>query len=250
MDIQDFLSELQRLPPRKTPRTPGTGFRSGSNPDSEPASTRFGWSESGLTVTFSSVQRNLDASDLKPTVNAVLQKLMFLCLSAFVAGVARGDDLTTIGGRTFHDIQVLSRNSSALLIQSQEGEFQISLTEIKPADRERYSTDLTKAIELPALTVIGEKSDFTAPERSRSEIFAEKEMQRQEQQKQEAQKKRAESYQPIPILWQGVTFSFNLKDPKNDNAVQPSYLTPDYQRLAPEIVEKEVKVFSLSLQNP
>lgn len=175
---------------------------------------------------------------------------MVLCLSAFAVAVARGDDLTTIGGRTFHEIQVLSRDSSSLLIQSQEGEFQISLTEIKPADREKYSTDLTKAIDLPALTVIGQKSDFTAPERSRSEIFAEKEMQRQEQQKQEAQKKRVESYQPIPILFKGVTLSLNLLDPKNDNAVQPSYLAPDYQRLAPEIVEKEMKVFSLSLQNP
>ena len=196
------------------------------------------------------MQRNLDASDLKSTVNVVLRKLLFLFLSAFVAAVARGNDLTTIGGRTFHDIQVLSRDSSSLLIQSQEGEFQISLTEIKPADREKFSTDLTKAIDLPALTVIGEKSEFTAPERTRSETFAEKEMQRQEQQKQEAQKKRVESYQPIPVIFKGVTFSLNLTDPKNDTAIQPSYLAPDYQRLAPEIVEKELKVFSLSLQNP
>jgi len=175
---------------------------------------------------------------------------LFLFLSTFVGAVARGDDLTTIGGKTFHDIQVLSRNSSSLLIQSQEGEFQLSLTELKPEDREKYSTDLTKAIDLPALTVIGEKSDFNAtPERSRSEIFAEKEIQRQEQQKQEAQKKRVESYQPVQI-YKGISFSLGLSDPKNDTAVQPSYLTPDYQRLAPEIVEKEIKVFSLSLQNP
>lgn len=183
-------------------------------------------------------------------VNAQLRKFIFLFLCTIAPTVARGDDLTTTAGKTFHDIQVLSRNSSSLLIQSQEGEFQLSLTELKPEDREKYSTDLTKAIDLPALTVIGQKSEFSAtPERSRSEIFAEKEIQREEQQKQEAHKKRVESYQPVQI-YKGISFSLGLTDPKNDTAVQPSYLTPDYQRLAPEIVEKEMKVFSLSLQNP
>jgi hypothetical protein len=100
----------------------------------------------------------------------------FLCTIGAVS--ARGEDLTTTDGKTFHDIQVLSRNSSALLIQSREGEFQFSLSELKPADREKFSKDLTKAIELPALTVIGEqKADFgTSPEPSRSEIFARKEL--------------------------------------------------------------------------
>jgi len=190
-------------------------------------------------------------SDIRQTVNAGLRKFVFVFLSTIGAAVARGDDLTTIAGQTFHDVQVLSRNSTSLLIQSREGEFQFSLTELKPTDREKYSKDLTKAIDLPALTVIGEeKADFsTTPERSRTEIFAEKEMQRQEEQKQEAQKKRVESYQPVQIF-KGVSFSLSLKDPKNDIAVQPSYFAPDYQRLAPEIVEKDVKVFSLSLKNP
>jgi hypothetical protein len=197
------------------------------------------------------VRQNSGDSDIGPTAHAQLRKFVLISLTMIAAAAARGDDLTTIAGHTFHDVQVLSRNSSSLLIQSREGEFQFSLTELKPTDREKYSKDLTKAIELPALTVIGEqKADFgTSPERSRTETFAEKEMQLQEQQKQEAQKKRVESYQPAQIL-RGVSFSLNLKDPKNDNAVQPSYLTPDYQRLAPDIVEKDIKVFSLSLKNP
>ncbi len=172
-----------------------------------------------------------------------------MCTITVVA--ARGEDLTTAAGQTFHDVQVLSRNSSSLLIQSREGEFQFSLTELKPADREKYSKDLTKAIDLPALTVIGEqKPDFTtSPERSRGETLAEKEMQRQDQQKQEAQKKRIESYQPIQVF-SGISFSLGLTDPKNDTAIQPDYLTPDYERLAPEIVEKDLRVFSLSLKNP
>lgn len=197
------------------------------------------------------MRQNLDDSDIRLSANTSLRKFVFIFLSTIAAAAARGDDLTTIAGQTFHDVQVLSRNSSSLLIQSREGEFQFSLTELKPTDREKYSKDLTKAIELPALTVIGEqKADLsTSPERSRTETFAEKEMQLQEQQKHEAQKKRVESYQPVQLL-RGVSFSLNLRDPKNDNAVQPSYLTPDYQRLAPEIVEKDVKVFSLSLKNP
>ena len=197
------------------------------------------------------MRENSGDSDIRQTSNARLRKFVLILLSTIAAAAARGDDLTTIAGQTFHDVQVLSRNSSSVLIQSREGEFQFSLSELKPTDREKYSKDLTKAIELPALTVIGEqKVDFSASrERSRTDAFVEKEMQRQEQQKQEAQKKRVESYQPAQIF-RGVSFSLNLRDPKSDSAVQPSYLTPDYQRLAPEIVEKDVKVFNLSLENP
>jgi hypothetical protein len=174
-----------------------------------------------------------------------------VCSCVVAAAAARGEDLTTTGGQTYHEVQVLSRDSSSLLIQSREGEFQLSLNELKPADREKTSKDLTKSIELPAITVIGEqKPDFTAtPERPRAEALAEKEMQRQDQQKQEARKKRIESYQPIQIF-RGVSFSLGLTDPKNDTAIQPDYLTPDYGRLAPEIVEKDMRVFSLSLKNP
>jgi len=145
---------------------------------------------------------------------------------------------------------VLSRSSSALLVQSREGEFQFSLSELKPADREKYSKNLTKAIELPALTVIGEqKVDFSAsPESSRGETFLQKEMQRQEEQKQEAHKKKIESYQPIQIF-RGVSFSLGTTDPKNDLAILPDYLSPEYGRQSPEILEKDIKIFRTSLNN-
>ena len=164
--------------------------------------------------------------------------------------IAHGDDLTTTEGKTFHDIQVLSRSSSALLIQSREGEYQFSLSELKPADREKFSKDLTKAIELPAVTVIGEeKVDFsTSPERSRGETFVQKEMQRQDEQKAEAHKKRVESYQPVQ-LFKGVTFSLGTTDPKNDLAILPDYLSADYGRQSPDVVEKDLKVFRNSLDN-
>ena len=174
---------------------------------------------------------------------------VFLCTVAAVS--IRGEDLTTTAGKTFHDVQVLSRNSSALLIQSREGEFQFPLSELKPADREKFSRDLTKAIELPALTVIGEqKMDFsTSPERSRSETFALKEMQRQEDEKHEAHKRRVESYQPVRIF-SGVSFSLGTTDPKNDVAILPDYLNAEYGRQSPDIVEKDLKIFRLSLNNP
>ena len=163
---------------------------------------------------------------------------------------AHGEDLTTTEGKTFHDIQVLSRSSSALLIQSREGEYQFSLSELKPADRERFSKDLTKAIDLPAVTVIGEqKVDFSAsPERSRGETFVQKEMQQQDVQKAEAHKKQVESYQPVQ-LFKGVTFSLGTTDPKNDLAILPDYLSADYGRQSPDIVEKDLKVFRTSLNN-
>ncbi|MBV9644414.1 MAG: hypothetical protein JO334_12650 [Verrucomicrobia bacterium] len=180
-----------------------------------------------------------------------LRDTLFVFLCTVSAVSIRGEDLTTTAGKTFHDVQVLSRNSSALLIQSREGEFQFPLSELKPADREKFSRDLTKAIELPALTVIGEqKMDFsTSPERSRSETFALKEMQRQEDEKHEAHKRRVESYQPVRIF-SGVSFSLGTTDPKNDVAILPDYLNAEYGRQSPDIVEKDLKIFRLSLNNP
>lgn len=189
--------------------------------------------------------------ETRQAVKVGLRDTLFIFLCTVAAVSARGEDLTTTAGKTFHDVQVLSRSSSALLIQSREGEFQFPLSELKPADREKFSRDLTKAIELPALTVIGEqKMDFSAsPERSRSETFALKEMQRQEDEKQEAHKKRVESYQPVQIF-RGVSFSLGTTDPKNDVAILPDYLNAEYGRLSPDIVEKDLKIFRLSLNNP
>ena len=179
-----------------------------------------------------------------------LQNTLLVCLSVVGVFSAHGDDLTTNAGKTFHDIQVLSRSSSSLLIQSREGEFQFSLSELKPADRDKFSKDMTKAIDLPALTVIGEqKADFNAsPESSRSETFVQKEMQRQDEQKQEARKKQIESYQPVQIF-KGVSFSLGTTDPKNDLAILPDYLSADYGRQSPDIVEKDIKIFRTSLNN-
>jgi hypothetical protein len=171
--------------------------------------------------------------------------LIFCCTIGAVS--SHGEDLTTTAGKTFHDVQVLSRSSSALLIQSREGQFQFPLTELKPADREKFSKDLTKAIELPAVTVIGEqKVDFSIS--PRGETIAQKEMQRQDEQKAEAHKKQVESYQPIQIF-KGVTLSLGVTDPKNDLLTLPDYLNPDYGRESPDIVEKDIKVFRTSLTN-
>ena len=180
-----------------------------------------------------------------------LRKTALVLLSTIGAIIsAHGEDLTTVTGKTYHEVQVLSRSSSSVLIQSKEGEFQFSLSELKPADREKYSKNLTKAIDLPALTVIGEqKADFTTPqEPTRTDKFAQKELQRQQAEKDEAHKKQLESYQPFQIF-RGLTFSL-LTDPKNDAATLPDYLSPDYGRQAPDIVEKDLKIFANSINNP
>jgi len=220
--------------------TPGSG---------RTAETGFRWFGVRFTVTVSRVHRYLCDCD-RQTGRVRLRSTVVVFLCAISALSARGEDLTTTAGRTFHDIQVLSRSSSALLIQSREGEFQFSLSELNPADREKFSKDLTKAIELPAVTVIGEqKVDFsTSPDSARAETFVQKEMQRQEEQKQEAHKKRIESYQPVRIF-RGVSFSLGTTDPKNDLAILPDYLSPDYGRQSPDIVEKDLKIFRTSLNN-
>jgi hypothetical protein len=196
------------------------------------------------------VHRYLCDCNTRRTARVGLQNTLLVCLSVIGVFSAHGDDLTTNAGKTFHDIQVLSRSSSSLLIQSREGEFQFSLSELKPADRDKFSKDMTKAIELPALTVIGEqKADFNAsPESSRSETFVQKEMQRQDEQKQEAHKKQIESYQPFQVF-RGVSFSLGTTDPKNDLAILPDYLSADYGRQSPDIVEKDIKIFRTSLNN-
>ena len=176
---------------------------------------------------------------------------MVLAVFCLIGGLsAHADDLTTAGGKSFHDVQVLSRTSTDLLIQSREGQVQLALNDLKPGDRERFSKDLTKAIELPALTVIGEeKIDLsTVPGQERGERFVEKEIQQQNTVKAEAHKKTVESYQPVQIL-KGVTFSLGTTDPKNDTAILPDYVSPEYSRQSPEIVEKDLKVFSNSLNN-
>jgi hypothetical protein len=121
---------------------------------------------------------------------------------------------------------------------------------VKPADRERNSKDLTKAIELPAVTVIGEqKIDFNAvPEQSRAEALLQKEMRRQTEAREQASKKRVEGDNALQIAGP-VSFRLGSSDPRNDNATQASYLSAEYQRLAPEIVEKNLRVFSLSVKD-
>jgi len=185
--------------------------------------------------------------------NLVLSRLnltgvFFAFATAFCS--LRADDLTTTSGQTYHDVQVLSRDSSAMVIQSREGSFKLALSEVRPADRERNSKDLTKAIDLPAITVIGEQRvDFNAmPERLATQRLVEKEMQRQTEERQEAARKRIEGYQSIQIM-NGVTFGLGSSDPKTDSAAQPSYLSAEYQRLAPDVVEKDLRVFSLSIKN-
>ena len=167
------------------------------------------------------------------------------------ASFARAEDLSTTNGQTFHDIQILSRTSTALLIRSVEGEVQLPFSELKPADREKYSKSLIKAMDLPAVTVIGDmKPDFSAePERSNVEVLMDKEYRRQEEEKRAGKQNRGERA-PVPLLQVTPLISMGMgsTDPRSDAVTQADYLTPAYQRLSPEIVEKDLKVFSLSLQ--
>jgi len=173
--------------------------------------------------------------------------VLFLVSASF----ARAEDLSTTDGHTFHDIQILSRTSSALLIRSAEGEVQLPFSELKPADREKYSKSLIKAMDLPAVTVFGDmKPDFSAErERSSVEVLMDKEYRRQEEEKRAGKQNRGERA-PVPLfrVTQLISLGMGSTDPRSDDATQADYLTPAYERLSPEIVEKDLKVFSLSLR--
>jgi hypothetical protein len=163
----------------------------------------------------------------------------------------QAEDLTTASGHTFHNVQVTSRSTTTLVIQSDEGQAVVPVSDLKSADKERLSKDLTKAIELPALTVLGEqRPDFTkAPPDSRIENIADKEFRRQNQEKKDKAEDKAlhPQYKPYQIT-PGLGLGISGANIKSDSATSPSYLTPEYQSLAPSIVEKQLRVFADSVE--
>jgi hypothetical protein len=179
------------------------------------------------------------------------KRLGFLLLGLCSVVRMQAEDLTTASGHTFHNVQVTSRSTTTLVIQSNEGQAVVPVSDLKPADKEKFSKDLTKAIELPALTVIGEqKADFTkAPADSRIENIADKEFRRQTQEKKDKAEAKTlhpqyKPYEPIPGIGLGVGGA-NIR---SDSATSPSYLSPEYQSLSPSIVEKQLKVFADSVE--
>jgi hypothetical protein len=177
--------------------------------------------------------------------------LPFLLLALCSVVRMQAEDLTTASGHTFHNVQVTSRSTTTLVIQSDEGQAVVPVSDLKPADKEKFSKDLTKAIELPALTVIGEqKADFTkAPADSRITNIADKEFRRQAQEKKDKaeDKARHPQYKPYQLA-PGIGLGVSGANIRSDSATSPSYLTPEYQSLTPSIVEKQLKVFADSVQ--
>jgi hypothetical protein len=175
------------------------------------------------------------------------KRLPFLLVAFWCLARMQAEDLTTASGHTFHNVQVTSRSTTTLVIQSNEGQVVVPVSDLKPADKEKFSKDLTKAIELPALTVIGEqKVDFTkAPPDSRIENIADKEFRRQAQEKKDKAEDKAlhPRYKPYQIT-PGIGLGVGAPDIRSDSATSPSYLTPEYQSLSPSIVEKQLKVFA------
>jgi hypothetical protein len=177
--------------------------------------------------------------------------LPFLLLALCSVVRMQAEDLTTASGHSFHNVQVTSRSTTTLVIQSDEGQAVVPVSDLKPADKEKFSKDLTKAIELPALTVIGEqKADFTkAPADSRITNIADKEFRRQAQEKKDKAEDKAlhPQYKPYQLA-PGIGLGVSGANIRSDSATSPSYLTPEYQSLTPSIVEKQLKVFADSVQ--
>jgi hypothetical protein len=175
--------------------------------------------------------------------------ILFLALSG-LAGAAAGnvnaDDITAANGKVYHHVEVLSRNTSAMLIRSDEGETALSYDDLKPADRDKYSKTMVKSMELPALTVIGEKPSFLEDQsQSRSVYAAQKEINKQiEAKKQEKiDRKQNPPYEPIKMFNGAVGLSLGGSNLQPEGGLQPSYLGLQYQQLSPNIVEKDLKIF-------
>jgi hypothetical protein len=172
---------------------------------------------------------------------------VYAILFAFAPFLTRpvlADDITATNGKVYHHVEVLTRNASAMLIRSDEGETALSYDELKPADRDKYSKTLAKSIELPALTVIGEKPTFLQ-DSSKEFNAAQKEFNKAiEEKKQAAQdKKEHPQYKPIQMFNGGINLSLGGSNNLPEGGLQPSYLGLQYQQLSPNIVEKDLKIF-------
>jgi hypothetical protein len=159
---------------------------------------------------------------------------------------ARADDITAANGKVYHNVEVLTRNASAMLIRSNEGETALSYSELKPADRDKYSKTLAKSIELPAMTVIGEKPTFLEDSsRSKAADTAQKEINKAIEAKKEAaaDRKAHPPLEPIKLFNGGINLSLGGSNALPEGGLQPGYLGLQYQQLAPSIVEKDLKIF-------
>src|SRR5258707_2443970 len=172
-----------------------------------------------------------------------------IALFAFMLGIvgrAHADDITAANGKVFHNVEVLTRNASAMLIRSEEGETALSYSELKPADRDKYSKTMVKSIELPALTVIGEKPSFLEDSsRSKAAAAAQKEINKAIEAKKDAAADRKEHppLEPIKLFHGGINLSLGGSNALPEGGLQPGYLGLQYQQLSPNIVEKDLKIF-------
>jgi hypothetical protein len=157
---------------------------------------------------------------------------------------AQADDITTANGKIYHHVEVLTRNASAMLIRSDEGDTALAYDELKPADRDKYSKTLAKSIELPALTVIGEKPSFLEDSGREREVHtAQKELNKAIEEKKQAEAAKKEQPQQIKLFNGGVGIGLGGSNLQPEGGLQPSYLGLQYQQLSPNIVEKDLKIF-------
>lgn len=157
---------------------------------------------------------------------------------------AQADDITTASGKVYHHAEVLTRNASAMLIRSDEGDTALSYDELKPADRDKYSKTLAKSIELPALTVIGEKPSFLDDStRDKAVHSAQKEINKAVEEKKQAEAAKKDQPQQIKLFNGGVGLGLGGSNLQPEGGLQPSYLGLQYQHLDPNIVEKDIKIF-------
>lgn len=178
-------------------------------------------------------------------------RVLLPCLCAILFAFApalvhhsQAEDITTASGKVYHHVEVLTRNASAMLIRSDEGDTALSYDELKPADRDKYSKTLAKSIELPALTVIGEKPNFLEDSARDKEVHtAQKELNKAIEEKKQAEAAKKDQPQQIKMFNGGVGLGMGGSNLLPEGGLQPSYLGLQYQHLDPNIVEKDLKIF-------
>jgi hypothetical protein len=169
---------------------------------------------------------------------------IFFAFAPALMRQAQADDITTANGKVYHHVEVLTRNASAMLIRSDEGDTALSYDELKQADRDKYSKTLAKSIELPALTVIGEKPSFLEDSsRDKAVHSAQREIDKAVEEKKQAAAAKKDQPQQINMFNGAVGLSLGGSNNQPEGGLQPSYLGLQYQHLSPNIVEKDLKIF-------
>ena len=143
---------------------------------------------------------------------------------------ALADDLVTVSGHRYKDVEVVRADGDSVTVRHRLGESKISFSDMRPEDRSKLvRLPQKKSQELPAITVSGQLSLDSAKENSLE--LANNVVKEQIQKRQE--KEEAKTKNPFwnADAWRYVPIHLGETDPTKDGFSTPNYLKPEYRQV-------------------